>query len=173
MTNIKYQRSRIKKIIFLFLIGFICLNLVGCDAFVRKFTRKPKKDQYPQEELVLAPVEYKAPSMTPEQKYRQTFLYWQSWLDELIEALSSPKKRKKALDCAGQALKNLDDLRPLLDEKDQLVLDKYATQLNSLKEEIQGDIYSNRLDFSRSTAERIRRNVFRDLSISKVKGSLK
>jgi len=164
---------KINKVLVLFLVSFICINLIGCEAFVRKFTRKPKKDKYQQEELVLSPVEYKAPVMTPEQKYRQSFLYWQSWQDELIEALSTSKKRKKAIDCASQALKNLNDLSPLLDEKNQKILDNYAKQLNSLKDEIQSDIYGNRLDFSRLTAERLKRNVFRDLSITKVKGVLK
>lgn len=164
---------KINKVLVLSLVGFICINLIGCEAFVRKFTRKPKKDKYQQEELVLAPVEYKAPVMTPEQKYRQSFLYWQSWQDELIEALSTSIKRKKAIDCASQALKNLNDLSPLLDEKNQKILDNYVKQLNSLKDEIQSDIYGNRLDFSRLTAERLKRNVFRDLSITKVKGVLK
>ncbi len=174
MTKIRWQKLAIKSTLSLFIVGFMCINLIGCDAFVRKFTRKSKKDPNQQEELVLAPVEYRAPVMTPEQKYRQTFLYWQSWQDELIEALASHTKRKKALDCAAQALKNLDDLKPMLDdEKNQKTLDKYVEQLNSLKDEIQGDIYSSRLDFSRLTAERIRRNVFRDLSINKVKGNLK
>jgi len=173
MIKMKYQKSKAKRIAASFMVGFICLNLIGCDAFVRKFTRKPKKDKYQQEELVLAPVEYKAPETTPEQKYRQSFLYWKSWQDELIEALLTPKKRKKAIDCVSQALKNLIDLRPLLDEKNQKILDKYAQQTIDLKVEIQNDIYGNRLDFTRLSAERIRRNVLRDLSITKVKGCLK
>ena len=34
---------------FIFILGLIMLlNLVGCEAFVRKFTRKSKKDKAPE-----------------------------------------------------------------------------------------------------------------------------
>ena len=38
-------------------------TLIGCAAFVRKFTRKRKKEDLPQEEMVLAPEEWKGPQM--------------------------------------------------------------------------------------------------------------
>ena len=50
-----------KKTIFLFFCGFLILNMIGCEAFVRKFTRKAKKEQ--REEMVLVPQEYQKPKL--------------------------------------------------------------------------------------------------------------
>ncbi|MCX5709584.1 MAG: hypothetical protein NT088_02500 [Candidatus Omnitrophica bacterium] len=52
----------------LFVILLLVIDLAGCEAFVRKFTRK-KKDQGPAEELVIVPEEYKD-TRTTETKYR-------------------------------------------------------------------------------------------------------
>ncbi|MFA5150687.1 MAG: hypothetical protein WC433_07270, partial [Candidatus Omnitrophota bacterium] len=67
----------------LFTFYFLLFTLCGCEAFVRKFTRKSKKDKVPVE-MVLAPEEWKGPQMTKEEQYRQYFVFWQSWQDELI-----------------------------------------------------------------------------------------
>lgn len=61
-----------KRIINLLFISFLMVSLTGCEAFVRKFTRKPK-DKMKTEELVLIPEEYKPPQLSKEEKYRDTF----------------------------------------------------------------------------------------------------
>lgn len=81
--------SRLRRTILLFFCGFLILNMIGCEAFVRKFTRKAKKEQ--REEMVLVPQEYQKPKLTKEQEYRHYFLYWQSWQDELIGSLRQRK----------------------------------------------------------------------------------
>ncbi|MEW6101054.1 MAG: hypothetical protein AB1481_02030 [Candidatus Omnitrophota bacterium] len=144
----------------------------GCDAFVRKFTRKPKKESMPAEELVLAPQEYTGPAMSTEELYRQYFLFWKSWQDELISALSSRASQKKQLDCINEAIENLVNLREYLKEDRKKILDKYITESDVLKQKISIDIYSNNASLTIREAERIRRNILRDLSFSKVKDSL-
>jgi len=140
----------------------------GCDAFVRKFTRKPKKENQPKQELVLVPQEYKPPKMTKEEVYRQYFLYWKSWHDELINSLSGGSSHKKQIDCANEAIKNLEALRVTLQEAKQKKLDAYINQLKGLKKEIVEDLYGNNISTNRSTAERIRRSILRDFSYNKI-----
>lgn len=53
----------------------LVLTLTGCDAFVRKFTRKPKTQEFPEGEMILAPVEYEPIAMSSRQRYQQDFLF--------------------------------------------------------------------------------------------------
>ena len=81
------------KIILLATCYLLLATLIGCEAFVRKFTRKSKNPV--EEVMVLAPEEYKGPQQTKEELYRQYFLFWKSWQDELIESLLQNKSNKK------------------------------------------------------------------------------
>jgi hypothetical protein len=158
--------------IFLFCFScFLIINLLGCEAVARKFTRKSKKDELPKEEMVLVPEEYKS-NLTKEQEYRQYLLYWKSWQDELINSLSQGANHKKQIDCASEAIKNLMNLRALLNADMQKKLDGYIMQLENLKESILKDIYASSVVSSRMTAERIRRNILRDFSYNKIKDYL-
>jgi hypothetical protein len=126
---------------FVFAIGMILVvNLAGCEAFTRKFTRKSKKDKNTVE-MVLAPEEWKGPKMTKEERYRQYLLFWKSWHDELENALAQNSAMKKKADCCEQAIKNLNGMRSLLNESKQKQLDVYIRQMVELYSEIKSDIY--------------------------------
>ncbi|MBM3255730.1 MAG: hypothetical protein FJZ08_05460, partial [Candidatus Omnitrophica bacterium] len=60
-------------------IYLLLVSFLGCEAFVRKFTRKSKKEDLHREEMVLAPQEYQKPKLSKEEEYRQYLLYWKSW----------------------------------------------------------------------------------------------
>ncbi len=167
------RHSEKRKTIILIIGCWLLVGLTGCDAFVRKFTRKPKKENLPQEEMVVAPVEYQAPVMTNQDLYRQYFLYWKSWQDELIDALMPKANRKKQIDCAEQAVSNLEQLRLLLDEARQKKLDIQINQLKYLKDSITKDIYGDKFSSARATAEQAKRNILRDFSYQKIKDYLK
>ncbi len=174
MNQYKLHRfqKKIRQVIILSTLYFILSTLIGCDAFVRKFTRKSKKENLPKEELVLAPEEYKPPKMTKEEAYRQYFLYWKSWHDELINSLSGGSSHKKRMDCANETINNLEQLRLALQETRQKKIDVYINQLKDLKKEIAEDLYGNNLSASRLVAERIKRNILRDFSYNKIKDYL-
>jgi hypothetical protein len=142
--------------------------MLGCEAFVRKFTRKPKKEESPQEEMVLAPQEYKSPEMSKEELYRQYFLFWKSWQDELIGSLSIGANHKKQISCINETLNNLEQLRLLLNETKQKELDIYINQLKELKRLIIEDSYGSNINKNRFTAEHIKRNILRDFSYNRI-----
>jgi len=173
-VKIKNQKSKILnfELSFYILIFAFCILFLGCDAFVRKFTRKHKKDTSVQEEMVLAPEEYKGPQMTKEELYRQYFLFWKSWHDELIESLIRGTNHKKQIDCANEAIKNLEQLRSLLNLEKQKKLYIYINELRDLKDLVTKDIYGNNITKSRSIAERIKMNILRDFSYPKIKDYL-
>jgi len=150
---------------------FLLINIVGCEAFVRKFTRKSKKEKAP-EEMILAPEEWKGPQMTKEERYRQYYTFWLSWQDELISVLSQRSSLKKKNDCVEQAIKNLLGMRSMLNETKQKQLDVYLKQMNGLGASIKSDIYGVYDNNNRQTTERARRNIMQSYSYSDIKNDL-
>lgn len=171
MTKSKFERQ-VRPIIKLGIAFWLIINLAGCEAFVRKFTRKSKKENLPQEEMVIAPEEYKPPVMTKEERYREYFLYWKSWHDELIESLSSSTNTKKQLSCINEAIKNLEQIRALLKAEKQKKLDDWINKLKDLRGALSSDIYGRNTDRNRLSAERVRRNIMQDFSYPKIKDYL-
>lgn len=155
----------------LFTLYFLLFTLCGCEAFVRKFTRKSKKDKGPVE-MVLEPEEWKGPKMTKEERYRQYFVFWQSWQDELINALIQNAPQKKKLDCVQQAFKNLVGMRSLLNESKQKQLDVYLKQTAELREDIKSDIYGTANNFYRQNSEKLKMNISRYFTYSDVRNDI-
>ncbi len=153
----------------LFTFYFLVFTFLGCDAFVRKFTRKSKRENLPQDEMVLAPEEYKGPQMSKEELYRQYLLFWKSWHDELIESLLQHKSQKKQIDCAEETIKNLINLRALLNIDLQKKLDIYILKLKELQSQINKDLYGTNAITNAQRAERIKRDILRDFSCNKIK----
>ena len=158
---------RLKNILFVFVFYFVILNFIGCEAFARKFTRKSKNENLPQTEMVLVPEEYRD-TMGKEELYRQYFLFWESWQDELISSLSPGANHKKQIGSANEAIKNLEQLKAYLNAEKKKELDIYLNQLKTLKELITKDAYGSNCSVNRYTAESIRRSILREFSYSKI-----
>lgn len=169
-SEVGKAKLTIRNICFLFFVLCLLTSVIGCEAFTRKFTRKSKKEQT--EVMVLAPEEWKGPQMTKEEKYRQYYIFWQSWHDELINAFLSNASQKKKLDCAEQSIKNLVGLRGLLDESGQKQLDVYLRQFNDLEDEIKSDIYGSAREMQYQRAENLRRNILQRFSYDDIKNDL-
>jgi len=181
--KVKSQKSKVKstakkskvltfKLWFcLFSFYFLVFSLCGCESFVRKFTRKSKKGQNP-EEMVLAPQEWKGPQMTKEEQYRQYFLFWKSWHEELINAFLQNSTQKKKIDCGQQAMKNLVGMRSLLNESKQKQLDVYLRQLADLESEIKSDIYGTSGNSYRQASEKLMMNIQQSFAYNDIKNDL-
>jgi len=163
---------KLKKLFLVFLSCIFLLNLAGCEVFTRKFTRKSKKTDQAIE-MVLIPEEYKGPNMTKEEIYRQYFLFWKSWQDELINALTQGSSLKKKVDCAQEALKSLVNMRCLLIEPAQKNLDTYITESKDLILNMQSDIYGSNNNRDICTAERIKSDIQRGFIYPKVRNYLR
>jgi len=161
-----------KNVILICAVWAVAFGLLGCEAFVRKFTRKSKKENLPKEEMVLTPVEYKAPEMTKEELYRKYFLYWKSWHDELIESLSREINHKKQLSCIAEALENLEQLKNMLKDRARKNIDVFINRLSEAEAQIKNDIYGANAASYRVDLERIKRGILRDLSYGKIKDDL-
>jgi len=152
---------RLKNHIFLFIVLILIIDLAGCEAFVRKFTRKNKREK--EEVLVLAPEEYKD-TRTQEERYREFFTFWKSWQDELIDSLLQKKSNKKLKTCADQAIKNLLDMRKMLNPEKQKRLDIYIDRMNLLRDSIASDIYGNNSATYMEKADQIKMSILKEFS---------
>jgi hypothetical protein len=168
----KARNSRLRDSILGCTLVVLFLILTGCEAFVRKFTRKPKDRDLSRPQMVLAPEEYTGPQMSKEELYRQYFLYWRAWQDELILSLEPRANHKKQMDCINQALKNLARIKGLLAAQKSEQANRYLIQLEDLRGLIERDVYSNNIVNTRTKAEQLKRNILRDFSYNKVKDSL-
>jgi len=178
-SEFRSQRSEVIRIspllynlLFLFSVVCFLFSTIGCEAFVRKFTRKPKNKDFDVEEMVLVPEEYKGPQMTKEELYRQHLLFWKSWQEELVNAVASSHSHKKQMTCINEAIKNLVNARALLNEQKQQKLDEYLKKMRDLKEEISRDAYGGNAANIRQRAERLKRNILREFSYRYIKDDL-
>lgn len=161
----------IKRIAFCMFGVVFMISAIGCEALVKKFTRKSKKDAE-KPPIVLIPEDYKD-SMTPEERYRQYYNFWKSWQDELAVSLLEDRCQKKKLDCADQAIKNMEEMKKSLSEEKQKALDKYIQQMYRLRHDIDSDPYGNNVEQQRTKAESIKRNVVNQFTYSDVKACVK
>ena len=163
---------KLKKILAVLLFYFLLLDLAGCESFARKFTRKSKKSDQAVE-MVLAPEEYKGPQMTKEELYRQYFLYWNSWQDELINALVQKASLKKKIDCTREALKNFTNMKMLVVTDAQKNFDAYIIRLNDLLESVKKDVYGTDNSSNLRIAERIKSGIHQNFVYPKIRNYLK
>jgi len=163
---------RIQKILSVLLFCFLLLDLLGCEAFTRKFTRKSKKSDAVVE-MVLTPEEYKGPNMTKEEIYRQYYLYWNSWQDELINALTQKASLKKKIDCTQEALKNLVNMKMMLVADAQKNFDLEIAKLNDLLAYIKSDLYGVNDSRNLRAAEQIKSDIHKGFIYPKIRNYLK
>lgn len=167
-----YRHSSIVlRTVILFFVLCSLFSAIGCDAFVRKFTRKPKREAQ-KEELVLIPEDYKRQQISKEDLYRQYWLFWKSWHSELIDSLSTDSSHKKQIYCINEAIKNLEDMKLLLKEEKQKELGIYIGQLKDLKVKLQEDLYGTNVSRSLLKAGHIKRGILRDFSYNKISEDL-
>jgi hypothetical protein len=164
---------RIKKIVLLVCGLALIFELSGCESLGRKFVRKPKAEDKKPEEVVFAPQEYKGEGVSNQDLYKQYFLYWRTWQDELIDSLEPGGNRKRQVDCLNQGLKNLENITLLVNPEAAAKLDAYINSLKILREALVKDIYGANFAANRRRAERLRRDILKDFSFKKIKDSIK
>lgn len=148
--------------------------LTGCESLRKKFTRKKKGTEI-QEVMVITPRDYSAHPLASDVLYKQYFIYWKSWNQELINGLTDGSSYKKVLDCADQSLVNIKKMETYLKEDKAKELEVYVKKTEDLKNQIMENksllpAFVNNLRYS---AERILSSVNRLFDLSKMKDRLK
>jgi hypothetical protein len=171
----KYLNARLLRLMFAYMvIVCVALSACGCESFTRKFTRKQKKQDKPQESMVLAPEVYPDSQANKEDAYRQYFTYWSSWHDELLDSLAdSSWSMRKLLDSIQEAYNNLAEMAKMLSEDKKIAAEGFLASMNVLKADIERDLYGNNVWSIRKQAESLKRQINRDLQYRQVKDFLR
>ncbi len=176
-SKVKSQNHNVKLKSFKFLLlvllfYFLVFSLCGCEAFVRKFTRKPKEIK--KEEPIIEPQVYPDFVLGPDALYKDYFLFWETWSDELLVNLNEGANFKKQKSCAEEGLDNLFKMKSLLKEESAVRLNPLVSDFAALKERIfAGNINPAEFSSLRRKVERIKAGVHRNFTFTKVKDAMK
>ncbi len=157
-----------RRIISVLLLFFILLNITGCDAVKKKFTRK-KKETVKMPHIYQVQKYQKKPS--PE-LYKMHYSYWASWQAELEQVLG--RSHKKDQQCIEQIISNLNDMENVLVPEKGAALKKHTDRLMAVKDAIdREELGQLNRDYLMRTLEREGRYIRREFCYSKVRGSLR
>jgi len=167
---IKYRKMAV--VVLLFVSGMFLLS--GCETLRKKFTRK-RKSKDSTETVVIVPRDYSAHPFANDVLYKQYFVYWKSWNQELVSSLSEAENYKKIDECIDQSLTNMKKMQTYLKEEKAKELGVFVNKTEVLKDEIMAaknmpPAQMNRLRYS---ADRILSNVNRNFDLKKMKDHLK
>lgn len=157
-----------KKIISIVLILLLTLELAGCEAVVRKFTRKKKREP-------LRPRFYQegmSDTRPHLELYMMHYMYWKTWHEDLIvHGGSNAKKDRMA--CA-EIMSNLADMRNNLVEEKAKELDEYMADVKKITDEIKDSGSSvTRLGYLRNRLGTLKARIMRNFYYKKVREYIK
>ena len=142
-------------------------SLIGCDAVQRKFTRKKT--------VVKTPHFYQLKKYTKKpspELYKQHYMYWASWQEDMIQFLGQNHKRDKR--SIEEAMGHLKDMQNILMPSKAEAMQPHIDRMEAAKEIIlRGELSFANKDYVRSIIEREDRAIRREFSYSKVKDFLK
>jgi|SRR3989338_828544 len=148
-------------------------TLIGCAAFVRKFTRKPKGEPK-KEEPVIQPEVYPEAAAAKDELYKDYFTFWEGWSAELMEFLNEKANFKKQRECAYEALDSLMKMRRLLNEEKAKGLEPLINEWTTIKDIIfAGRLNSADHQYLKNKIERTKGRVRRNFAYSRIKKDLK
>ena len=88
---------KIRIFVICLLVSFIFISF-GCEAFKKKFIRKPKHEP-PEEEMVIYPKDYSKQQLPSDQAYKQYYTFWKTWHQEILNFLKTGSSKKKIISC--------------------------------------------------------------------------
>jgi hypothetical protein len=146
--------------------------LAGCEAFGKKFIRK-HKDTDGQVEMVLEPKVYPDHPFPSEEVYRETFNFWKTWHEELLNSLVADGNKKKQKECVDYTIENLKRLKSLLREEKAKLLGQEIDELDKARQKIELPIL-NETDMVvlKNNLDRQKMKIDREFVYSKVKDYL-
>ena len=131
----------------------------GCEAFVRKFTRKPKRRPMDEASLVLEPESYEATRISNQDLAVQYYTFWRGWQGELVQALKESTNHRKQVDRANEALDNLINFGALLTDDAKARLAPHIEALTTLRDDIDADVHGMHAASHADAAEALLRAV--------------
>lgn len=167
------KRNRVEILIVMCFVACVFFA-TGCETLRRKFVRK-RKNTGNTEPMVIVPRDYSAHPFPNDVLYKQYFVYWKSWNQELVSSLNDKLSYKKVIDCVRQSLVNLKKMKDLLSDEKAGELQGYIIKTQELESRIEyaKNLHPSQMNMLKYDAERILSNVNRNFDLRKMKGYLK
>lgn len=125
-------KPRITQIILVVMGCLLVVSLVGCEAFRRKFVRKPQAKA--SEESFYAPKTYPKRPGAIGDEYSEYYAFWKRSQEELIGCLNGYYKKQIA--SSKRTIDNLTSMRDMLKQEKAGQLTEYIKELNLIQKEI-------------------------------------
>lgn len=157
-----------KRIISAILISMLILELAGCEAIQRKFTRKKKREPITPR-FYHEGVSETRPNL---ELYMMHYMYWQTWHEDLIAKAGTNAKRD-AMAC-DEVIGNLTDMKKRLKDEKAKELDTYIEQVRKITGEIKsGGSTLMRLGFLKQRLSNIKGRIVRKFYYKKIRDYIK
>lgn len=167
------KRDALRIVTLFCLLVLVSCCLCSCEAFVRKFTRKSDK-AIKTEEPIFEPETYPDASANKDALYKDYFLFWETWSEELLSFLDEGENFKKQKECAEEALDNLTKMQSLLSDERGKALEVFVCDFKEIKEEIfKGGLSSVDFYSLKRKVQRIRSSIHHNFIFSKINKDLK
>lgn len=140
---------KLRTILILSTVNCVLLTaLCGCEAFRKKFVRKPKREK--EVTVVVKIQEYESKYSTAE-TYKKYFLFWRCRHEELLNLLNAQEgNRKKRIFSAKKIIENLQQMQKLLLPQKQIELESFISEQKGIMEKL------DRYNLSRAQRLRIK-----------------
>ena len=162
------MRKFISKTLFMVIASSLLLNLFGCAALKKKFTRKKKSK--PREELFTPVKEYDVkPSIDLYQKH---YIYWFNWHKKLVVELGG--NFKSDIKCVEEMIANLGDMTTLLVDEKAGELFSHIRELKKIEDVLsKRNMSGGKKTRLKRVLEREYRAINRGFSPKKMKGYIR
>jgi hypothetical protein len=128
------RRLRCTQTLILFFVLCSLFSVCGCEAFRKKFVRKPKKEK--EIKVIVRTQEYEYP-YTVVVAYKNYYLYWRTAHEQLYQLLSSQDdNRKKRIFTAKRVVDNLLQMQQLLLPEKRSKIEGYIAELNKIVQQL-------------------------------------
>ena len=117
----------------LVILCVLTVSVGGCTSLRKKFTRKKKEKTNEQAFIpVLDPVDYPAPSVSPEERYRYHYSLWKVWQRDLVQKIDSKGSDKNQKYLLGQIIVQLGEMKKGVTEARQKEFSEAIGEWNAI-----------------------------------------
>src|SRR3989338_8949573 len=117
----------------LVILCVLTVSVGGCASLRKKFTRKKKEKTSEQAFIpVLDPIDYPAPSVSPEERYRYHYSLWKVWQRDLVKNIDNKGSDKNQKYLLGQIIAQLEEMKKWVTEAKQKELSGFIGEWNAI-----------------------------------------
>lgn len=169
--KVKTKIQNLKVFLKIFTFYFLVFTFLGCEAFSRKFVRKPKKEK--EIKVITQTQEYQS-EYSIAAAYKKYFLFWQAAQDDLIDLVDEPEaNHKKVIFTAEKIIENLAEIRQFLLPEKQEKLEPYILEQKKVRAQLtQSNLSRGKILEIKTVLEKQRRQIKKEFAYPAIQGYL-